>query len=171
MKYRNDDDKCYGVVGMAIGLNIWNATEMFTQISVDAEGFDCITFTSDYYFAGNPAISPKTSWQSILDHYKVTMGIVIANVMCRRMVGDNKAIDNTIREELFEALALEGKDSCQLDNDEIERLFDKSYSCLTQLFAHHQVKNMVHDFSATLKQCRTMSCHEVAEQLQLLNNQ
>ncbi|MEF9923584.1 MAG: hypothetical protein RSA66_10345 [Muribaculaceae bacterium] len=169
MKYRDEDDKCYGIVGMAIGLTIWNAEELFTKISVDAEGFDCITFTSDYYFAGNPAVSAKVSWQSMLEHYKVTMGIVIANIMCRRMVGDDKSVENAIRKELFEALSQEGKDSCQLERDEIERLFDKSYSYLTQLFAHSQVKSMVHDFADDLKSRRSMNNHEVAEELRLLH--
>jgi hypothetical protein len=52
MKYRDEDDKCYGVTGMAIGLTIYNADEYFDGIDIDGDGMDCIEFSSNYFFKG-----------------------------------------------------------------------------------------------------------------------
>ena len=168
MKYSDEDDKCYGVTGMAFGLTIWNAEDAFTHISIDADGLDSITFTSDYYFSGNPAISAKESWQIVLEHYKVIMGILIANIMCRKVVREHVGIDNALRRKILDMLMEEGKSTCQLDEDEIEALFNKSFNYLMQLFSNNQIKRLSHDFAREIKARRIMSNHEVAESLRLL---
>ena len=37
MKYRNEEDKCYGVAGMAIGLNVFDADDLMTEVNIDAD--------------------------------------------------------------------------------------------------------------------------------------
>ena len=32
MKYRNEEDKCYGVAGMAIGLSVFDADDLMTEV-------------------------------------------------------------------------------------------------------------------------------------------
>ena len=53
MKYRDELDKCYGVAGMALGLSVLDADDLFTAITLDGEGPGCIQFTPEFFFAGN----------------------------------------------------------------------------------------------------------------------
>lgn len=50
MKYRNEEDKCYGITGMAIGITIWNGEDMLYKLDLDNESNQYVQFTSDYYF-------------------------------------------------------------------------------------------------------------------------
>ena len=34
MKYRNEEDKCYGITGMAIGITIWNGEDMLYKLDL-----------------------------------------------------------------------------------------------------------------------------------------
>ena len=35
MKYRNEEDKCYGITGMAIGITIWNGEDMLYKLDLE----------------------------------------------------------------------------------------------------------------------------------------
>ena len=69
MKYRDELDKSYGVAGMALGLSVFDAADLFTAVTLDGEGPGCIQFTPEFYFAGNPRLSPRGSWQYILGRW------------------------------------------------------------------------------------------------------
>ena len=79
MKYNDEEDKCYGIAGMAIGISIWNGEDLLYQIDIDDDEHGYISFTPDYYFSGNPAVSPVESWHATLKHYQMTVGMLIAN--------------------------------------------------------------------------------------------
>ena len=66
MKYRNEEDKCYGITGMAIGITIWNGEDMLYKLDLDNESSQYVQFTSDYYFSGNPGIPAKEGSSSNL---------------------------------------------------------------------------------------------------------
>ena len=66
MKYRDELDRSYGAAGMALGLSVFDASDLFTAISLDAEGPGCIQFTPEFFFAGNPRLSPRGAWKYIL---------------------------------------------------------------------------------------------------------
>lgn len=85
MKYNDEEDKCYGIAGMAIGISIWNGEDLLYQIDIDDEEHGYISFTPDYYFSGNPAVSPVESWHATLKHYQMTVGMLIANLFCRNL--------------------------------------------------------------------------------------
>ncbi|MDD2961203.1 MAG: hypothetical protein PHR45_03855 [Muribaculaceae bacterium] len=170
MKYSDEKDKCYGVVGMAIGLNVWDAEDLFSSITIDADGYDCIDFTHEYYFTGTPTISPKASWQHQLKIYKIMMGITISNVMCRCMVGDGKQLNRGDKEELLSIFIEQGDEEYSLSKEECVAIFDKSYNYLLKLYSHYQVKSMVKEFVDKLAQKRKMSSCEVQEAIALLNN-
>ena len=72
MKYNDEEDKCYGIAGMAIGISIWNGEDLLYQIDIDDDEHGYISFTPDYYFSGNPAVSPVESWHATLKHYQMT---------------------------------------------------------------------------------------------------
>lgn len=169
MKYRNEQDKCYGVAGMAIGLSVFDADNLMTEVSIDADGVDCVRFVPDFYFTGSPRVSASKSWHHIYAHYQVSMGLAIANAMCRRMVQDHGVLDRKRCEELLDAAVADGHSLCQLDRDEVEPLFDKSYSYLMRVFGNRDIQQAINAFVEQLRQRRSLTRGEVAELLQELN--
>ena len=59
----------------------------------------------------------------------------------------------------------EGSDSCSLDEDESQRLFDKNYNYLYRIFNHRGVHDVAHSFADALKRSRRMTRIEILEQL------
>ncbi|MBR1727796.1 MAG: hypothetical protein IJ724_14370 [Muribaculaceae bacterium] len=169
MKYRNEEDKCYGVAGMAIGLNIFDADDLLTEVTLDADSGEYLRFVPDYYFTGSPRVPASKSWHHIYTHYQVSMGLAIANAMCSKMVLDHGVLDRQRRDELLDAAVADGQALCQLDRDEVEPLFDKSYSYLMRVFGNHEIQGAITAFVKQLQQRRTLTRGEVAELLQELN--
>ena len=169
MKYRNEEDKCYGVAGMAIGLNIFDADDLLTVVTLDADSGEYLRFVPDYYFTGSPRVPASKSWHHIYTHSQVSMGLAIANAMCRKMVLDHGVLDRQRRDELLDAAVADGQALCQLDRDEVEPLFDKSYSYLMRVFGNHEIQGAITAFVKQLQQRRTLTRGEVAELLQELN--
>lgn len=169
MKYRSEDDKYYGVAGMAIGLSIFDATELFTGIDLDADGFDCICFAPEFYFAGNPRVSAKEAWQEMYTHYQISMGLVIANTMCRKMVLDRGVVDRKLRSMLLNAICDEGKELCQLEKDEVKPIFDRYFSHLMRVFSNAGICNAITEMVELLKAQRTFTRAEITDMLQALS--
>lgn len=169
MKYRNEDDKCYGVTGMVLGLSVFDANDLFTSVSIDGEDNSCISFTPDFYFSGNPRLSAKDSWQCLYSHYQISMGLVISNVLCRKMLLDRGVLDGKTRKALLDVLSDEGKETCQLERDEVEQVFDKTYSYLMRIFSNSGLAKAIRQFAERLKEKRTLSNGEALDLLDELN--
>ena len=169
MKYRSDDDKCYGVAGMAVGLSIFDATELFNSVTVDADGLDCVQFTPEFYFAGNPRLNAKEAWQELFSHYQITVGLVIANTMCRKMILDHGVVDRKLRNSLFAAMCDEGKEMCQLEKDEVETIFDRYFSHLMCIFSDRNMGHAIEQLAKQLKEHRTFSRVEITDLLRQLS--
>lgn len=168
MRYRDEDDKCYGIAGMAVGLAIFDAEELFTGVTLDGEGLDCISFVPQYYVCGNPASSAVEAWQNIYQRYQITMGLIIADTLCRKMLRDHGVVDRKLRKQLLEAACDEGRVSCQLDSDEVEGIFDKSFQYLYQAFKNGRVSDVIKDIVVRLKEQRTMSNCDILDALKVL---
>lgn len=168
MKYRDELDKCYGVAGMALGLAVLDANDLFTAVTLDGEGPGCIQFTPEFFFAGNPRLSPRGAWKYILGHYRITVGLAVANALCRRMVLDNEWVDNQLRDQLFDIAFADGRDYCQLERDEVEPIFDEAFNSMVRLFGDSRVRRAMDTFADTLKQRRTLSHIDVSDILQQL---
>ena len=169
MKYRDELDKSYGVAGMALGLSVFDADDLFTAVTIDAEGPECIQFTPEFFFAGNPRLSPRGAWKYILGHYRISVGLAVANALCRRMVLDNSRVDDKSRDQLFNAAYDDGRDYCQLERDEVEPIFDEAFENLTRLFSDSRVRKAMDTFADALQQRRTLSHIDVNDILQQLN--
>ena len=169
MKYRSDDDKCYGVAGMAVGLSIFDATELFNSVTVDADGLDCVQFTPEFYFAGKPRLNAKEAWQELFSHYQITVGLVIANTMCRKMILDHGVVDRKLRNSLFAAMCDEGKEMCQLEKDEVETIFDRYFSHLMRIFSDRNMGHAIEQLAKQLKEHRTFSRVEITDLLRQLS--
>ncbi len=169
MKYRDELDKSYGVAGMLLGLSVFDASDLFTAVTLDSDTPGCIKFTPEFFFAGNPRLSPRGSWQYILGHYRISVGLAIANALCRRMVLDNGHVDDRLRDELFNAAFDDGRNYCQLERDEVEPIFDEALENMTRLFADRQVRKAMDAFADALQQRRTLSHIDVTDMMHQLN--
>ena len=169
MKYRDELDKSYGIAGMALGLSVFDADDLFTAVTLDGDGPGCIQFTPEFYFAGNPRLSPRGAWQYILGHYRISVGLAVANALCRRMVLDNDRVDDQLRDQLFNVACADGLDACQLERDEVEPIFDEVFSNMKRLFADSRVRKAMDAFADALQQRRTLSHIDVNDILQQLN--
>lgn len=168
MKYRDELDKSYGVAGMVLGLSVFDASDLFTAVTLDGDGPSCIQFTPEYFFAGNPRLSPRGAWQYILGHYRISVGLAVANALCRRMVLDNGRADDKLRDQLFNAAFEDGRNYCQLERDEVEPIFDEAFDNMRRLFADSRVRKAMDAFADTLQQQRTLSHIDVIDFLQQL---
>ncbi len=168
-KYSNEDDKCYGIAGMAVGMVVWDCENLLASISLDAPADESIEFAPEFYFSANQNLSAKVVWNKTFEHYQLYMGMLIANVVCRNIVRNHSFIEEKVKKQMFAYLEEEGKDSCSLDNDEIKRLFDKNYDYIYRIFNHHGVQEIVHDFATRLKQQRQLSRAEVIDGLRALS--
>ncbi len=169
LRYTSESDRAYGAAGMAMGLVIYDGEEMLASICIDSDPDDMVSLVPEFYFAGNPGVSAKSAWNQILKNYNLGISMLISNVMCRYMVSRSSSVPAELKDILHELALGEGRESCQLDEDEIDRLFDKNYSYLTRVFSHRGVQSVAHDFASTLISRRTLSRHEVIEQLSALN--
>ncbi len=171
MKYNDEDDKCLGIAGMAIGISIWNGEGLLYQIDLDNEDGDYISFTPDYYFSGNPALSPVDSWHATLKHYQMTVGMLIANLMSRSLTAKKPFRYVDAKKAIFAEVAEEGKRSCQLEDDEIRQLFQETYGYLEQVFSNQSVRTIAQSFAARLKDSRRLTNYEVKELLGILSEE
>ena len=85
------------------------------------------------------------------------------------MILDNEAVDNELRDELFNAAFEDGRDFCQLERDEVEPIFDEAFNNMSRLFADSRVRKAMDTFADMLQQRRTLSHIDVNDILQQLN--
>ena len=169
LRYTDETDRCYGATGMAIGLVIYDGDDMLAQIDLDAtDGAEMLALTPDFYFAGNPGISARSAWNKMVSNFNIGVGLLIANLMCRHLVGRHQTLPDDVREAIHDIAREEGSLSAMLDDDEIDRIFNKSLSYLNRVFSHRGVQSVAHDFADELSRRRNMSRVDVLEQLQAL---
>lgn len=169
LSYKNEDDKCYGATGMVVGMVVLDGEDMLSAVSLDAVPGEIVEFTDGFYFAGNPGLSAKVAWAQIVHNYNLSLAMLISNVMCRSIVLDNTPVAPAVKEHLRRQAVDEGHESCSLEDDEINRLFDKNYSYLLRVFNHQGVQSVVNDFAKVLKRQRRLTRFEVMEQLRALS--
>lgn len=167
--YKDERDKCYGATGMAIGIVVFDGEDMVHGINLDADPLDIIEYTADFYFSGNPRVSAKASWNKVLQNFHLSLGSTIANVLCRSILLEEHTPSREVHDQLRDLAVSEGRDTCELEEDEIEHLFEKDYNYLMRIFSHRGVQSVAHDFASTLQQQRRLSRLEMLEHLRALN--
>lgn len=168
-KYNDENDRSYGAAGMAIGLVVFDGEDMISTISLDRDPGNMVEMTGEFYFNGNPGISPKAAWNQLLKNYNLSVVMMMSNILCRNRVLRLTRVNDDMKKSIHDAVAEEGHNVCSLENDEIDRLFDKNFNYLDRVFSHRGVQSVAHDFAALLKSRRILSRAEIVEQLRALN--
>ena len=163
LRYTDETDRCYGAAGMAISLVVFDGEDILSAISLDGpEGSQTMTLAPEFFFAGNPGVSAKTAWRQILKNYNLGIAMVTANLLCRYLVNRHTGLPDGVGD------GLDGTEACQLDQDEIDAIFDKNINYLTRVFTHRGVHTVAHDFASALSQRRSLSRLDALEMLQAL---
>ena len=170
LSYTNEDDKCYGATGMAIGIVVFDGEDKLTGVGLDSAPGEMMEMHSNFYFSGNPGLSAKAAWAEIRENFSLTVAMLISNVMCRRMILDRSMVAPEVRKGLQDTVVEEGRETCSLDEDEARHIFDKEYTYLFRVFNHQGVHRVAHEFADTLKRRRLLSRLEVLEELRALSS-
>lgn len=169
LKYTDERDRCYGLAGMAMSIVVMDSEGLLAGIDMDAPADEMMKFTPDYYFAGNPRLSARMAWNHLVEHYNVTMGMLVANVLCRYYVHRREEITPEMLRLVHRYVVEEGNETCQLEEDEVNTLFNKQFSYMQRLFRHSGVQSVVNDFVNLLEERRHMSVSEVVEGFRALS--
>ena len=170
LSYKSEEDKCYGITGMAIALVVFDGEDYLTSINLDADTSDeMMEFTDEFYFSGNPELSAKNVWNHILKNFNLAMALSVGNVLCRKLVFESKPLERDCAKSLLNLMNEVGRESCSLESDETQHLFEKNLNYLNRIFSHHGVQSVAHDFAEALKNRRSMTRFEVVEQLRALS--
>jgi len=168
LSYLNEDDKAYGLAGMAISLAALDAIDRVASVSLDADG-PMVAFSHQYYFSGSPSISPKVTWDNLLHNFYITSAMVISNVMARSMVRLGKDIPVEVLDAVHNEITEEGRDTCSLEDDEIDTLYDKTFTYMGRIFRNPRLHSAIDDFARILSRRRTLSGTEVLDELRALS--
>lgn len=168
LKYLNEDDRAYGLAGMTISLAALDATDRVAEISLDSDG-PMVTFAHQYYFCGTPSISPKATWNNLMQNYYITSAMVLSNIMARSVVRlQLNELPQELLDEIKENIVLEGKDVCGLEDDEIDRLYQKVYTYMRRIFYNPRLHPAIKEYVRVLSRRRRMSGSDIYDELRLL---
>lgn len=168
LEYMNEDDKAYGLAGMAISLAALDAIDNIVEVSLDAIG-PMVTFSNEFYFNTSPALSPKATWNQLVRNFYITSSMVISNVMSRSLVRMKQNVPQELMDTIRREMAEEAKETCQLEDDEIDNLFEKTRVYMGRIFRNPRIHPAVDDFAHTLSVKRIMSGNEIADELRALS--
>lgn len=167
LQYRNEDDRAYGLAGMAISLAALDALDRVADISLDADG-PMVSFSHAYYFSGSPSVSPKSSWLALLENFNITASMAVANLMARSIVRDGEDVSTELLDSLLDVVSLEGLESCALEADEVRSLFNNTLRFNSRIFGNPRVRPAVSEFVRVISRRRQLSGTEVRDELHLL---
>ena len=99
-----------------------------------------------------------------MNNYNLTAAMALSNVMARSMIRLGSEVPADIMKALHERIVEEGRDTCGLEDDEIESLYNRANSYMRRIFNNRRL----HPAVDTLSVRRTMSAPELADTLHLL---
>ncbi len=167
LAYAGEDDRAYGLAGMAITLAALNAIDRVAEVSMDTDG-PMVSFSNEYYFSGSPSISPKATWDNLVQNFHITSAMVLSNLMARAIVRMKEEVPPALLSEVHERILEEGRDTCALEDDEIDSLFNKTLSYTRRIFGNPRLHPAIGEFARVLSQRRVLSGREIIDELRML---
>lgn len=167
LAYIDDDDRAYGLAGMAISMAALDALDKIAEVSLDSPE-TMVTFSNDYYFSTSPSVSPKVSWGTLINNFHLTSAMVLSNVMARSVVRLGKEVPSGVLKEIYSAMEAEGGDTCSLEPDEVKTLYNRAYSHMRRIFENPRLRPAISSFADVISRRRNLSGTEVRDELELL---
>lgn len=167
LHYSNEDDRVYGLAGMAISLAALDAIDRVSSVSLDTEG-PMVNFSHEYYYSGSPSVSPKSTWDHLIHNFYLTSAMVMSNVMARSVVRMGQEVPDEILKRIRKEMEAEGDETCSLEADEIDALFEKTLMMSRRIFCNPRLHPAIREFTRVIARKRTLSGMELADELHLL---
>lgn len=167
LKYLNEDDRAYGLAGMVISLASLNAIDRVAEVSIDSDG-PMVEFAHEYYFPGSPVVSPKATWDNLVQNFHITTSMVVSNVLARSIVRMKSEAPKEIMDMIYSEVEREGRDTCSLEDDEIENLYNNALTRATRIFRNPRLHPAIDEFARVISRRRSLSGMEILDELHLL---
>lgn len=167
LKYLNEDDRAYGLAGMVISLASLQAIDRVAEVSLDSDG-PMVEFSHEYYFAGSPSISPKATWDNLVQNFHITTSMVLSNILARSLVRMKEEAPESLMRSIYSEVEREGKDTCSLEEDEIENLYNNALTRASRIFRNPRLHPAVDEVARIISRRRNMSGLEIRDELHLL---
>lgn len=167
LRYSNEDDRAYGLAGMAITMASLDALDRITEVFLDADG-PMISFSNSYYFSSAPSISPKVVWENLMTNLQLTTSLVLGNVMARSLVRLGQEAEADVFETVRQLVREEGRDTCSLEDEESDMVFDKMMRHSRRLFHNPRLHPAVKQLAGVISRRRRLSVIDLAEELEML---
>lgn len=167
LTYLNEDDRAYGLAGMVISLASLQAIDRIAEVSLDADG-PMVEFSHRYYFPGSPSISPKASWDNLVQNFHLTTTMAVANVLARSEVRMKEEAPKEVMDAIFSVVESEGRDTCSLEDDEIENLYNNALMRARRLFRNPRLHPAIEEFAKVISRRRRLSGMELRDELHYL---
>lgn len=168
LRYSNEDDRAFGLAGMAISIASLDALDRITEIFLDSDG-PMVNFSQHYYYSASPSLSPKVVWNNLLTDLHLTTSLVLANVMARSLVRLGEEADEEILDHIRGLVREEGSEICSLDEEEADAVFDKVLRHSRRLFHNPRLHPAVKQLAGVISRRRRLSVIDLAEELELLH--
>lgn len=162
--YDNEDDRAYGLAGMALTIASLDAIGEVAEVSLDTDG-PMVTFSNEYYFPASASLSPKAHWDRLLRNFHLTASMVLGNVMARSLVRLGRDVPVEVLGRIHDTIIDEGRETCSLEDDETEALFSRTLSRANRIFHNPRLHPAVKELVAILSRRRRLSGRELEEQL------
>ncbi len=167
LTYLNEDDRAYGLAGMVISLASLDAISRISEVSLDADG-PMVEFSHEYYFPWSPNMSPKATWDNMVQNFHLTTSMILSNVMARSVVRMKEEAPADVLKEIYEEVEREGRDTCALEEDEIENLYNNALARTRRLFHNPRLHPAIDEFARVISRRRSLSGMEIRDELHLL---
>lgn len=167
LEYTNEDDRAYGLAGMAISLAALDAIDNIVEFSLDADG-PMVTFSNSFYFTSAPAVSPKAVWENLMRNFHITASMVISNVMARSIVRLHEDVPLDVISKIEDEIKAEGRETCGLDDDEVENFFNKTFVQQRRIYLNPRLAPAIDELARVFSTRRRLSGLELRDELGLL---
>lgn len=167
LAYLNEDDRAYGLAGMVISLASLNAIDRVASVNIDSDG-PMVEFSHEYFFPGSPTISPKSTWDNLVQNFHITTSMVLSNILARSVVRLKEDTPSELLDKIYEEVEKEGLDTCALEEDEIENLYNNALTRARRLFHNPRLHPAIDEFARVISRRRTLSGMEIRDELHLL---
>lgn len=172
LAYRSEADRAYGLAGMTISLASLEALGDVASVSLDAPG-PMVAFSTAFFYGSSQSASPKALWQRLLRNYQVASSLVVGNVLARCLVQPSgtpgvQADPTDMLDEAYKGIEADGRDICQLEDDEVRAFYSDTLMRQRRLFANTRLHQPLRTLVDILRERRTLSGREIAEELHYL---
>lgn len=165
LRYNDETDRAHGIAGMAIAMVLLDGEPYLASVNIDAPIGSAVGFTPAFGFSGNPRWAASLAWHELKKQFELTATMIVGNVFCRSYIGSSSTLTNDMIKELKEFLCQEGQESCDLDNDEVDMIYNRAHRYMDRVFTHPAVPMVARRFVSNLIERRSLSAGEVFDLL------